>query len=128
MKNYFAIERFSLLYDQYAIADVTDYYADQLFIKHKVTVRFGNEYRHPQKPFVIIFCKVRKRDRERFFAALAELPNKMILCGYPQYDAFCKEFIAMMEKGIHRRRKKRRGDDEIYPAGKAEQESAKSAS
>lgn len=120
MKNYFTIEQFSLLYDRYAFVDGPEYYADQLFIKHKVTVKFGHEYRHPDEPYVIIFCKVRKRDRDRFLAALSELPNKMILCGYPQYDTFCKEFIGKMEK--------RCADNEICPAGKAEQESAKRAS
>lgn len=93
MKNYFEVKQFSLLYAHYAIIDVPEYYADQLFIKHRVTVRFGHEYTHPQEPYVIIFCKVRKRDRERFLAALEELPNKMLLCGYPGYDAFCEAFM-----------------------------------
>ena len=128
MKNYFSLERFSLMYDHYAIIDVPEYYADQLFIKHQVTVRFGNEYKHPDEPYVIIFCKVRKCDRSRFLAALAELPNKMILCGYPRYDEFCKEFISKMEKGTHALRKKRGGNDEVCSAGKAEQESTKRAS
>ena len=44
MKNYFTLERFSLLYDHYAFIDVPDYYADQMFIQHKVTVRFGNPF------------------------------------------------------------------------------------
>lgn len=73
MKNYFTLEQFSLLYDHYAFIDVPEYYADQLFIQHKVTVRFGNEFQHPDQPYVVIFCKVRKRDRTRFFSALAEL-------------------------------------------------------
>ena len=38
MKNYFTLERFSLLYDHYAFIDVPEYYADQLFTQHKVTV------------------------------------------------------------------------------------------
>ena len=38
MKNYFTLERFFLLYDHYAFIDVPEYYADQLFIQHKVTV------------------------------------------------------------------------------------------
>jgi len=128
MKNYFTLEQFSLLYDHYAFVDVPEYYADQLFIRHKVTVRFGQEYQHPDEPYIIIFCKVRKRDRDRFLAALAELPNKMILCGYPKYDAFCKDFIDKMERGALALREKRCADDEICSAGKAEQENAKRAS
>ena len=33
MKNYFTLERFSLLYDHYAFIDVSEYFADQLFIQ-----------------------------------------------------------------------------------------------
>ena len=71
MKNYLTLNRFSLLYDQYAFIDVPAYYADQLFIRHQVTVRFGKEYRHPDQPYVVIFCKVRKQDRNRFLSALS---------------------------------------------------------
>ena len=70
MKNYLSLNRFSLLYDHYAIIDVPEYYADQLFIRHQVTVRFGKEFQHPDQPYVVIFCKVRKRDRNRFLSAL----------------------------------------------------------
>lgn len=66
MKNYFTLEQFSLLYDHYAFIDVPEYYADQLFLQHKVTVRFGNEFQHPDQPYVVIFCKVRKRDRDGY--------------------------------------------------------------
>ena len=71
IKNYLTLEKFSLMYGYYAFIDVPDYYADHLFIQHQVRVRFGNEYSHPDQPYVIIFCKVRKRDRERFLFALA---------------------------------------------------------
>nr|DAR21952.1 MAG TPA: hypothetical protein [Caudoviricetes sp.] len=128
MKNYFTLEKFSLLFDHFAFVDVPEYYADQLFIRHQVTVHFGDEYKHPDEPYVIIFCKVRKCDRDRFLAALAELPSKMILCGYPRYDEFCREFISKMDKGAKTLREKRCADDEICSLGQAEQESAKRAS
>lgn len=98
MKNYIHIDQFSLLYDHYLFVDAPEYYADQLFIKHQVTVRFGSEYESHDEPYVIIFCRVRKRDKERFLAALDELPNKMILCGYYGYDGFCETFIRRMER------------------------------
>ena len=88
MKNYLSLNRFSLLYDHYAIIDVPEYYADQLFIRHQVTVRFGKEFQHPDQPYVVIFCKVRKRDRNRFLSALSDLNRKMLLCGYPGYEKF----------------------------------------
>ena len=107
MNNYFTLERFSLRYDHYAFIDVPEYYADQLFIQHQVTVHFGKEFRHPEQLYVIIFCKVRKWDRDRFLAALSELNRKMILCGYPGYEEFCTSFIAKMIDGAKALRRKR---------------------
>ena len=128
MKNYFALNRFSLLYDHYAFIDVPAYYADQLFIRHQVTVRFGNEYQHPDQPYVVIFCKVRKRDRNRFLSALSDLNRKMILCGYPGYEEFCASFIAQMNGGAKTLREKRCKSDEVYPIGETEQTCSERAS
>ena len=77
MKNYLSLNRFSLLYDHYAIIDVPEYYADQLFIRHQVTVRFGKEFQHPDQPYVVIFCKVRKRDITK--------PTSLEACLYTLY-------------------------------------------
>ena len=101
---YLHLERFSLLYRYYAIVDTPDYYADQLFIRHQVTVRFGNEYAHPDTQYRIIFCKVRKQDEQRFLDALQELPNKMLLCGHPDYPTFCTQFFQKMEQSKAKRR------------------------
>ena len=128
MKNYFTIQKFSLLYDHYAFVDVPEYFADQLFIKHKVTVRFGHEFQHPDEPYVIIFSKVRKRDRDRFLTALAELPNKMILCGYSGYEEFCGAFIAKMNDGAKALREKRCKPNETHPIGETEQVCSERAS
>ena len=128
MKNYFTLERFSLLYDYYAFIDVPEYYADQLFIQHQVTVRFGKEFQHPDQPYVIIFCKVRKRDRDRFLSALPELERKMILCGYPGYSEFCDIFIAKMNDGARALREKRCKPNEAHTIGETEQTCSERAS
>ena len=125
MKNYFTLERFSLLYDHYAFIDLPDYYADQLFIQHKVTVRFGNEFQHPDQPYLVIFCKVRKRDRDRFLSALSELNRKMILCGY---EKFCESYIAKMNDGAKALREKRCKPSEAHPIGETEQTRSESTS
>ena len=71
------IERFSLLNAYYAYMDTDAYLADQLFIKHQVRVHFREEYVRDGSPYRVIFCHVRKRDQERFLAALNELPGKI---------------------------------------------------
>lgn len=128
MKNYLTLNRFSLLYDHYAFIDVPVYYADQLFIRHQVTVRFGKEYRHPDQPYVVVFCKVRKQDRNRFLSALSDLNRKMILCGYPGYQDFCASFIASMSSGARTLREKRCKPHESCPLGETKQTRSESAS
>ena len=128
MKNYLTLNRFSLLYDHYAFIDVPAYYADQIFIRHQVTVRIGKEYRHPDQPYVVIFCKVRKQDRNRFLSALSELNRKMPLCGYPGYEAFCASFIAKMNDGAKALREKRCKPHESCPLGETKQTRSEGAS
>ena len=83
------IDRLSLRYAYYAFLDTDAYLADQLFIKHQVRVRFGEEYVRNDSPYRVIFCQVRKRDRIRFLAAMEELPNKMLLLGHTDYLETC---------------------------------------
>ena len=45
----------------------------------------------PDAPYRVIMCKCRKRDVDAFLAAIRELPNKMLLCGYPDYLTFCAD-------------------------------------
>ena len=85
------IEKFSLLNEHFAIIDTADYLADQLFIKHEVRVAFGTVFVCPAAPYRVIHCKCRKGDVDRFLAAIRELPNKMRLCGHPDYLVFCED-------------------------------------
>ena len=85
------IEKFSFFHNYFAIIDTADYLADQLFIKHQVRVGFGPEFVCPDAPYRVIMCKCRKRDVDAFLAAIRELPNKMLLCGHPDYLTFCAD-------------------------------------
>lgn len=87
--NYIKLDVFSLRYNHYAFIDTDEYLADKLFINHKVTVDFGREYKMEGKPYLIIFCKVKKKDDEAFKEALSEMENKMLLMGYTDYDEMC---------------------------------------
>ena len=65
--------------------------ADLILTKHQVRVGFGPEFVCPDAPYRVIMCKCRKRDVSAFLAAIRELPNKMLLCGYPDYLTFCAD-------------------------------------
>lgn len=101
MKNdcyYMHLERINPFYSYYAYFDVPEFFADQLFIQHQVRVRFSGEYQKKGKQYVIVLCRVRKKDEERFLEALGELPRKVLLLGYPNYLKDCSELIEHIEK------------------------------
>lgn len=84
---YLKIRKPSLRYDYFLFFDTPEYLADQLFIKQMVRVWFDQEYAKEGPPFLAILCHVKKKDSAKFLAALDALKNKMILCGYPEYEA-----------------------------------------
>lgn len=97
-KLYWTIEKFSLRFDYFMFFDVESYLADQLFIKHKVRVWFGEEYRREGSPYIAIFCKVRKKDVPAFLDALEDLKKSMLICGYLDYEQSIDEFMTRIEE------------------------------
>lgn len=98
LKNYYKLQNPSFFKFQYVFLDSEDYLADQLFIKYKVTVDFGDEYVKENSPYHVIFCKIRKRDEKKFLDALSEMYDKMLLMGYKDYQEVCDNFIRVVEK------------------------------
>ena len=99
MENFIKLEsRFSLISDQYLYVDTPDYLADQLFINEKLSVNFKEEYRKDNCDYVLIFCKVRKKDKEKFLRAMEKLHSKVILFGHNDYDKFCKELWIKLDE------------------------------
>jgi len=92
-RHYFKLEKLSMRHTYYAYFDAKDYMADSLFIKHKVTVEFQQEFCKDRTPYCVIVCRIRKKDEAAFLDALRELPAKMLLCGYLNYAAQCEHFM-----------------------------------
>ena len=89
VKNYLNLNKFSFRYNYYAFVDTTEYLADAIFAKNKLTVRFMNkEMRKPDTDYVVVFCKVKKKDAHIFRASMGELEQKMVLMGYSDYSDF----------------------------------------
>ena len=96
-KLYWTIEKHSLRYSYFMFFDTRKYLADQLFIRHKVRVWFGDEYARDGSPYIAIFCHVRKRDVPEFLAALEDLKKSMLLCGHVDYEREISSFIDHVE-------------------------------
>ena len=103
MKNFWRMRACSIFSVPYAYVDHCSYLADTLFVQNKVRLKFKNEYVKAESPYRIIFCKVRRKDTERFEEALERLNNKMLLCGYRYYPEVCSEIAGMFEEGMKAR-------------------------
>ncbi len=88
-KNYMEISKFSLKYKYFCYVDTNEYLADRIFIRRKINVLAGDEYGSDTSDYVIVFCKVKKKHREEFVAAMEELEKKMLLLGHRDYMEFC---------------------------------------
>ncbi len=98
MKNYVKIIKgISLFKTWFAFADTKENLADQIFIKHKLFVRFGQEYEKPGEKYKIIFCKVSKKRVGDFVECMKELEIKMELFGYTDYEEFCESLALFFD-------------------------------
>jgi hypothetical protein len=100
MKNYWRMKDFSIFSVPYAYVDHSSYLADSLFVQNKVRVKFKGECAKVESPYRIVFCKVRKKDAERFEEALGKLESKMLLFGYRDYTEICSEITKTIEEGM----------------------------
>lgn len=85
---------------QFAYIDTMGFLADRIFVDNKVRVKFCGDYKHREKNYVIVICKVKEKDVPMFLQALKELKNRAILMGNTDYETFCKEQIRLMQSKI----------------------------
>jgi hypothetical protein len=69
-------------------------------------MRFKGEMVRENSPYCIIFCKVLKKDAERFEEALGKLEDKMLLLGYRDYPNACSEITNIIEEGMKARKRR----------------------
>lgn len=95
---YIKLRKLSLRYNYFLFFDTAEHLADQLFIKQMIQVWFDMEREKKGSPFRVILCHVKKKDTTKFLAALDALKDKMILCGYPEYEAEVQKMMCYLEK------------------------------
>lgn len=94
MKNYIPLRSSKLSkYKQYMYVDCKNYLADDLFIKNKITVNFEGDFTKDDSDYIFVYCKVKKKDHDKFIETLGELKNKMLIIGYSDYESFCEKQI-----------------------------------
>lgn len=101
--NYLQLKsnRFSR-YNNFVYIDTTGFLADRIFAQNEIKVKFCGDYFHREKKYVVVMCKVKKKDVSVFLQSMAELKNRAILMGNTDYESFCKEqfekFISDIQK------------------------------
>lgn len=89
-------------YINFAYIDTTGFLADRIFAQNEIRVKFCGDYFHKEKKYVVVMCKVKKKDASAFLQSMAELKNRAILMGNTDYESFCKEhferFISDVQK------------------------------
>ena len=69
-------------------------------------MKFEGEMAKDDSPCCIVFCKVLKKDAERFEDALGRLKDKMLLLGHKDYPEACGEITKMIEEGTKARKRR----------------------
>ncbi len=77
----------------FAYFDTADGLARLLFDYEKIEVETEGEFTAEGDPFVIVLCRVARKDREGFLKAIDLLPSFMDYAGMKGYDAFCLGFL-----------------------------------
>lgn len=98
MKNYWRMRGLSIVSVPYIYVDHSSYLADSLFSQNHIRLKWKGEMSKEDSPYCIIFCKVLKRDVDRFEEVLGKLTNKMMLLGHKDYQETCEEIERIIEK------------------------------
>ena len=94
MSNYIYLKSSNFSkYRRYMYVDCKNYLADDLFIKNKITVKFEGDFTKDDSDYIFVYCKVKKKDHDKFIKTLGELKNKMLIIGYSDYESFCEKQI-----------------------------------
>ena len=85
----------------FAYMDTADIYrADELFRKYRIKVKFKKKWQSPDGRYRIVFCSVPKKQVPLFEKAMEELPKRMMILGYDDYEACWHKTIKPAETGV----------------------------
>ena len=96
-KNWFNLTASPSLYCRYAYIDLEDHLAESLFARQRISVKYEQEFVNPINDYRLIVCRVFPWHREGFLKALSQLPGKMNLLGFNDYQDFCREYLDYSE-------------------------------
>lgn len=78
--------------------DCPQYLSDNIFSKHGIRPFFCRFYEKPDIKYIGITCSIRKKHLDEFLECMHELQRNMVICGYSDYEEFCRETLAEMDR------------------------------
>ena len=116
MKNYLDFGKCGAgRWKRYLYLDTEDFLLGSLLQRDPVKVKFETCLMKDNEKYRLVMMKVLKRDETKFLKALEELPGKMLLCGYRDYESHGEEMMQELETLVRADMKK---DGKIYmPTG-----------
>ena len=97
--GYIALDDRTLFRRLFAYMDAADIYrADDLFRKYRIHVRFKREWQSPEGRYRIVFCSIPKKQVPLFEKAMEELPKRMMILGYDDYEDVWNRTIKPVEE------------------------------
>ena len=97
--GYIALDDWTPFRKLFAYMDAADSYrADDLFRKYRIKVKFKREWESPEGKYRVVFCSVPKRQAHLFEQAMDELPKKMMILGYDDYEEVWRNTIKPAEE------------------------------
>ena len=79
--------------------DTADYYSVPLLRKHGVWFKTVCTYSNPERRLRIVVIRIPGWQELKFANALQELLNKLMICGYTEYEATFDEVMDMLDAG-----------------------------
>ena len=100
MSEYYQrIQKLSMMWRYYAYVDTPNHAADFCMRTNGVsTVHFLKEMVKDDSDYIIVFCKVSKRENAEFLAAMKSLPERMKQIGHPDYCKEAAELFSQLEE------------------------------
>ncbi len=96
MKNYVKLKRRNIFRYQYLYLDHEDYFADKIFIEHKLRIHFGKEYVRDKGVFRVICVSFPKKREKDFLECMKELEKRIMIMGpdsYKYYKDICESVV-----------------------------------
>lgn len=91
--NYFFNDK-KLFKTEVTYIDVLDKrYCIKLLVENDIKFKIIKGYISKDNKYSVIVCEIPKKYKPKFIKVMEELRNKILICGYNDYDQFCKKIL-----------------------------------